>query len=175
MRSACAVAPFDWVMNQFPCRRAVVVVPEAVSFKVMLEAAVSVVASCAFTMNWGSVAEACGISVGFRQGTLAISVTSSVETCISGYSPGGKMGVGGTVGATELSQVRLSGAGTVAPTNRLKRLVPPSTNCSQGSSTSRAGWFWPRRRAWPASRQLGGVGHVDAQDDRGGEGSEHNR
>src|SRR5262249_8796763 len=126
MRSDCAVAPFDWVMNQFPCRRAVVVLPEAVSFQVMVEAAVSVVESFAFTMNWGSVAEACGMSVGCRHGTLGSGVVASVETFTSGYSPGGKAGVGGTVGATELSHDRLSGVGAVAPMNRLKRLFDVS-------------------------------------------------
>src|SRR5262245_38440081 len=105
-------------MNQFPCRRAVVVLPEAVSFQVIVEAAVSVVEFCAFTMNSGSVAEASGMSVGSRQGALGIYVTSWVEGLTLGYSPGGKE-------AVELSQVRLVGAGTAAPTNRLKMLVPP--------------------------------------------------
>jgi hypothetical protein len=89
MCSDCAVAPFVCVMNQFPLSRAVLVLPEAVSFQVIEAAAVWVVAPFAITMNWGSGADAGGMSVGFRQGAMPVSVVSSVPTCTSGYHPGG--------------------------------------------------------------------------------------
>src|SRR5919202_5563004 len=115
MRSVCATStPFACVTNHSSCRRAVVVLPEAVSCQVMEGAAVWVVESLAVTMNWGSVLVDGGIGVGFRQGTALTTVICPLIT----VSPG-------CVDVFVLSQVWFVGVGKVAPTNRLKRVVPP--------------------------------------------------
>src|SRR5215472_8880354 len=111
MRSACADS---FSMNQFSLSRAVVVVPLAVSFQVIVGDGVEVVEPCACTRNWGSVGLAGGIAVGFRQAGRArifVSVIGPVMTLVP---------------PLVLSQVWLSGMGSVAPTNRLKMVLAPA-------------------------------------------------
>src|SRR5262245_13058936 len=80
----------------------------------MVWARVVAVASFAFTRNWGSVADGAGIEVRFRQGALDRKRITLEEPRLVNS---GRM--------AELSHFRFSGVGTVAPTNRLNRLVPP--------------------------------------------------
>src|SRR5690242_17148274 len=103
-------------MNHVPCSRAVVTVPEAVSFISM--DGLSDSEAPHFTTNWGSVAAASGIGVGLRQGVEAVIVVTSVPTFVSSYVPGGRN--------AELSQVATLGIGVMTPVNRLSKFFDAS-------------------------------------------------